>query len=165
MAADIPFFDTSYLVRFYLEDAGFEVVREFAGAERAIAAAWHAQSEVVAALHRAFRERGMERSAFQAALEQFREDNRQDLFRWLSLTDGVRKRVEQVFWKAPVSVFLRSADALHLACAAEHGFKDVYSNDRHFLAAAPLFGLRGVNVIDSGLREPRAAYRVSRMPA
>jgi predicted nucleic acid-binding protein len=164
MAADIPFFDTSYLVRFYLEDAGFEAVREFAGAERAVAAAWHAQSEVAAALHRAFRERGMEQSAFQAALEQFLDDKQNGLFHWLPLTEGVRKRVEQVFRKAPVSVFLRGADALHLACAAEHGFKDVYSNDRHFLAAAPLFGLRGVNVIGFGVREPRAACRTSRKP-
>jgi predicted nucleic acid-binding protein len=164
MVADIPFFDTSYLVRFYLEDAGFEAVRECAGAERVISAAWHAQSEVVAALHRAFRERRMEQGAFQAALDQFIKDSKDGLFRWLPLTDGVRKRVEQIYRQAPASVFLRSADALHLACAAEHDFMDVYSNDRHFLAAAPLFGLRGINVIGSGVRESRAAYRTSRKP-
>lgn len=39
------------------------------------------------------------------------------------------------------------AIALHLACGAEHGFEEVYSNDRHFLLAAPLFGLRGINLI------------------
>jgi predicted nucleic acid-binding protein len=55
--------------------------------------------------------------------------------------------VEQIFLSDPGTCFLRAADALHLACAAEHGFTEVYSNDRHLLAAAPLFGLRGIDVI------------------
>lgn len=86
MPANLPYFDTSYLVRLYLRDHGFERVRELTAPATAIASAWHAQAEIVAA-------------------------------------------------------------ALHLACAVENGFTEVHSNDRHFLAAAPLFGLRGVNVI------------------
>ena len=147
MPAKTPFFDTCYLVRFYLEDTGFEAVRELAGHCSAIAAAWHAQAEVVDALHRAGRERRIEPTAIQAALAQFFHDQESDLFLWQPLTDGVQKRVELVYRKAPPSVFLRAADALHLACAAEHEFTTVYSSDRHLLAAAPLFGLRGINVI------------------
>ena len=147
MPAKTPFFDTCYLVRFYLEDAGFETVRELAGNSRAIAAAWHAQAEVVAALHRASRERRMDPTAYQAALAQFTHDCKSGLFLWQPLTDAVQKRLEHVFRKAPPASFLRAADALHLACAAEHAFTEIYSNDRHLLAAAPLFSLRGVNVI------------------
>jgi predicted nucleic acid-binding protein len=38
-------------------------------------------------------------------------------------------------------------DALHLACAEEHGFQEVYTNDRHMLKAARHFHLIGVNVL------------------
>ena len=65
----------------------------------------------------------------------------------MPLTDAILDRVEAVFATAPATTYLRAADALHLATAAEHGFAEIYSNDRHLLAAAPLFGLRGVNVI------------------
>ncbi|MCP5526906.1 MAG: type II toxin-antitoxin system VapC family toxin [Verrucomicrobiales bacterium] len=147
MHADLPFFDSSYLVRFYLEDAGFEAVRELASRREAVAAAWHAQAEVVVALHRAFRERRMETADFRAVLAQFLTDSEDGLVRWLLLSDGVQRRVDRVFAEAPATVFLRAADALHLACAAEHGFKEVHSNDQRFLDAAPLFGLRGINVI------------------
>ena len=32
------------------------------------------------------------------------------------------------------------------ASASAHGFREIYSNERHVLAAAPLFGLRGASV-------------------
>ena len=147
MPADTPYFDTCYLVRLYLEDAGFEVVRDLAGESHTVVSAWHARTELIAALHRVFREHRLSRGAFQAALAQFVADSQSGLFDWLPLTEGVHQRVLQVFRKAPATAFLRSADALHLACAAEHGFETIYSNDRHLLAAAPLFGLNGVNIL------------------
>ena len=86
MPAKILFFDTCYLVRLYLEDAGYEAVRELAGTGLVIATAWHAQAEVVAALHRAARERHMEPTTYRAVLALFSHDRAASLFRWLPLT-------------------------------------------------------------------------------
>jgi predicted nucleic acid-binding protein len=147
MDANPLYFDTSYLVRLYLGDNGFEAVRKLAAEAPALASAWHAQAETIAALHRAHREGRFNAEQYLLALNQFKEEQHSSHFLWCALTDKVQARLERAFQSAPPSIFLRSADALHLACAAEHGFKEVYSNDRHFLAAAPYFGLKGINLI------------------
>ena len=154
MAANPLYFDTSYLVRLYLEDNGFEAVRKLAAAAPTLVSAWHGQAETIAALHRAYLEGRFTAERYLFALNQFKEEQHSTHFFWCALTDKVQARLEKAFQSAPSSTFLRSADALHLACAAEYGFKEVYSNDRHFLAAAPSFGLQGINVIDGNLKFP-----------
>lgn len=154
MAPNRPYFDTSYLVRLYLRDPGFEAVRGIADRSAVISSAWHAQAEVVAAFHRAYREQRLDHGAYLAVLEQFLADAGKGMFHWLPLTIPVQRHVETFFQNASATTFLRSADALHLACAAEGGFHEVFSNDRHLLAAAPLFGLKGINRIDRHPPQP-----------
>jgi len=43
----------------------------------------------------------------------------------------------------PRDLFIRTADAVHLTTAHEIGVSGVWTNDRHMLAAASYFGLRG----------------------
>jgi predicted nucleic acid-binding protein len=147
MDAKPPFFDTSYLVRLYLEDAGFEQVRQLAARSPALAASWHGQAEVVAALHRAFREGRFTQERYLVAVSQFELERAGAGFLWHPLTADVHNRLTQAYRAAAATTFLRAADALHLACAASHGHRDVYSHDRQFLAAAPLFGLRGLDIL------------------
>ena len=47
---------------------------------------------------------------------------------------------------APRNLFIWTADALHLIAAQEAGELEVWTNDRHMLAAADYFGLSGRTV-------------------
>jgi predicted nucleic acid-binding protein len=147
MRADLAYFDSSYLVRLYLEDNGYEKVRKLASQKPSLVSAWHGRAEVVAALHRAYREGRFTKEHYDSVAKQFYAEQRGKQFVWCPLTEKVQERLNRGYRTAPADTFLRAADALHLACAAEHGFREVYSNDRHFLAAAPHFGLKGINVI------------------
>lgn len=138
--------DTSYLVRLYLDEPGAEDVRELCSRHE-VAASVHAKAEVPAALHRSWREGRTHSEGLPALIAQFQADLGAGGIHWLPLGESLLDEMGARFAKLPRDTFLRAADALHLACAAEHGFIEVYSNDRHFLAAAPLFDLKGTNII------------------
>lgn len=138
--------DTSYLVRLYQEERGAREVRELCrGSE--VASSIHAKAEVPAALHRSWREGRTRSDGFPSLIAQFQADLASGGIRWLPLDHALLDGMAARYVSLPPTTFLRAADALHLACAAEHGFTEVYSNDRHLLAAAPLFGLNPRNVI------------------
>jgi predicted nucleic acid-binding protein len=59
------------------------------------------------------------------------------------VTDRLLRRVESATRALPPSCYLRTFDALHLVTAADSGFLEIWTNDRHMLAAAPHFGLVG----------------------
>lgn len=140
------FCDTSYLVRLYLEDAGWESVRELCGSDD-VAAAELALAEIPAALHRANREGRLESGPFIELLAQFQADCAAGAFFWKPLSAAIYLQLQADFEALPKGCFLRAADALHLACARAHGFSIVYSNDRHLLAAAEHFDLKGINIL------------------
>ena len=43
-------------------------------------------------------------------------------------------------------VLLRAGDAVHIATALDLGEEEIWTNDRHLLAAAPHFGIAGRNI-------------------
>lgn len=141
------YFDVSYLAKLHWREPGTDEVLSLTRTLPSVACGLHGRAEFVAVGHRKIRERGADFQQARSVFAQLQQDTASGGIVWLPLNSQVLRRVETVFLNDPGSVFLRASDALHLACAAEHGFKAVYSNDRHFLAAAPLFGLKGINVI------------------
>jgi len=143
----VIYFDSPYIVRLYLDDPGWEAVRKLS-TQAPVACCAHGFAEVVSAVHRKFREDALTRVQYRQVLEQFAVDCSEKAFNWLPLTSAVTARVALVYETLPkTAFFLRAADAIHLACAAENHFREVYTNDRRLLSAAQYFGLSGLNVI------------------
>ena len=140
--------DTTYLFRVYSTEPGHKEVKALLAQADRLAVAWHGRAEFASILLRKRREGSDSPEQLASLGDQFQFDCGMGLIEFLPLTEGVMKHLEAVLASAPATTNIRAADALHLACAAENGFTEVYSNDRHFLLAAPLFGLEGVNVID-----------------
>jgi predicted nucleic acid-binding protein len=142
----VLYFDTSYLVRLYTKDVGWQKVRALAQTD-GLACCIHGQAETVSAFHRKFREGSINPKEFGTLLAEFGRDSNAGAYRWLPLSPMVAARVASTFAKLPSSVTLRAADAIHLACASDAGLTKVYSNDTHLLTAASHFGLTGENLI------------------
>ena len=144
----MAYFDTTFIIRLYVDQPGYVEVRQLAATgSEPVASASIGRSETMAALHRKLREGNLGTNDYQQLLNRLFADEKIGAFLWHPLTNAVMRRLEKVWPALPASVYLRSAEAIHLATAAENQHHVVYSNDRHFLAAAPAFGLTGRNPI------------------
>ena len=140
------YLDSSYIFKCYINEPGTARVLALVQNSSGCGSGLHARAEFWSGLHRRVCEAVTATEDARKIWRQFEQDERAGVWHWLPLNDVVVRRACEVFEKLPSDVFLRSADALHLACAAENRFTEVYSSDRTLLTAAPHFGLNGVNV-------------------
>ena len=141
------YFDTAYLAKCYLNEPGSLEVRELAAKAGKVACSAYGRIELAATFHRNLRQGTLTAAEFRLIWKQYDLDEKNRLWTWFPVNQELLSDVVLRFRKLAPSVFLRSADALHLACAVEHGFKEICSNDGHLLAAAKAFKIKGVNVI------------------
>ena len=143
----MTYFDTSYLAKCYLKEPGWSEVRALAAASPAIACCKTGEVELTSVFHRHLREGKINRREFRIVIAQLLSDLADGLWIWLPVTPELLAESSQAFHSLKPSVFLRAADAIHLTCARRNGVREVYSNDRHMLAACETFGLIGRNIL------------------
>jgi hypothetical protein len=145
------YFDTAYIAKCYLNEPGAERVREVAYGANGLVSCELARLEFASILKRHVRERHVTRREMAAILKEFEDDEKNGVWQWFGVTSELLEKARKAVLDIPSTVFVRSGDALHLACAEEQGFDEVYTNDRHMLEAARYFRVTGVNVIvDNG---------------
>lgn len=140
------YFDANYLVRLYFKEPGYEAVRHLA-AQHPITCSLYGRAEVTAAFHRKLREGVIPPRFYSSSLKQFTDECSRGAFSWIPLSSAILERLDKTYATLPATLFLRAGDAIHLASAAENGLTEIYSNDQRLLAAAPPFGIKGINVI------------------
>jgi predicted nucleic acid-binding protein len=143
----VIYFDAAYVAKCYLNEPGADRVREVAYGADGVASCELTRLEFASILTRHVREHHVTRREMRAILKDFEEDEQNGVWQWLGVTSELLDKARAAVLTIPGTVFLRSGDALHLACAEVHGFQEVYTNDRHMLEAARHFHLTGVNVI------------------
>lgn len=142
------YFDAAYIAKCYLNEPGAERVRELARDADGLASCEIARVEFTSILKRHIREGHLTRREASTTLKEFEGDEHDGVWHWFGVTSTLVERTRQHVLTLPSAVFVRSVDALHLTCAQEHGFRNIYTNDRHMLHAAKHFHLAGINILD-----------------
>ncbi|MFA6287280.1 MAG: type II toxin-antitoxin system VapC family toxin [Opitutaceae bacterium] len=142
------YLDSSYLVKLYVREHGSEALESWlSGQSGQVVCCLHGRLEIIAALKRQQRELRLDESAVRSVAKRLEKEEKTGVIRWLPINPLLMESACTQMQKIAPSVFLRAADALHLACAADAGLKGIYSHDRHLLTAAPHFGLKGIDII------------------
>lgn len=141
------YFDSTYIIKCYVAEPGTEQVLALAQSHPGRACALHGRLEFWSGIRRHVREGNLPVRSAETVWSQFIADEIAGLWLFLPISRTLIEMSCMRLGALPPNVPCRGADALHLTCAAEEGFAEIYSNDRYLLAAAAHFGLTGKNVI------------------
>lgn len=141
------YLDTSYIVKCYIHEPGSKDVLTWLTGKTGLSCCAHGRIELFAAIKRHLREGRLSGAEARRTFGRLESDEAAGYWNWIPFTPPLVRETCNRIARLPGSVYIRSADAMHLACAAESGFREVYSHDRHLLAAASYFGIKAIDVI------------------
>jgi hypothetical protein len=105
-----------------------------------------ALAEFHSVIHRRLREGALSPSDARELSSSFSEHVKDGLWNLIQVSEALLRRTSNLIVSAPQDLFIRTADAVHLVTANEVGEREVWTHDRHMLAAAAYFGLTGRSV-------------------
>jgi predicted nucleic acid-binding protein len=145
------YLDTSYIAKFYFNEPESARVRELVRKADAIHSSLWALAEFHAVIHRRVREGSSSTGELSIndardLASRFSEHIELGLWNLIPVNEALLRRTSARMISAPLDLFIRTADAVHLETAHEIGEREVWTNDRHMLAAAAYFGLTGRSV-------------------
>ena len=137
------YFDTAYLAKCYLNEPDGKQVRKLARAASGLYSSAWCIAELACVFQRQVREGQLGVEEAVKWRDTFLEDVQNGVWVLFPVSQYLLYRVESLTRALPPAAYLRAGDAIHLATAADAGFTEIWSSDRHLLAAARHFGMEG----------------------
>jgi predicted nucleic acid-binding protein len=142
----MSYFDSAYIAKFYVDEPDSGAIRRLAETLGRVHCCALGRVEVAGVFHRKWREGAFTEREFREVSAQFSDDCKAGLWTWFSVTDALIATAAESLRTLSKRVTIRSADALHLACARENGLRRLYTNDAQMLRAAPAFGVEALAI-------------------
>jgi len=140
------YFDSAYIAKCYVNEVDSSRVRALLQTSGGAHSSSLARAELAATLLRHVREGAISLSHSRKLQSDFVADVESGVWTMVPVSDALMTRVAVRIAQLPRTVYERAGDAVHLCAAGEAGFSEVWTNDRHMLAAAGAFGLQGRSV-------------------
>jgi predicted nucleic acid-binding protein len=140
------YLDSAYIAKYYLNEPDSSRVRGIIQTADSLTSSVWSVAEVSCVFHRYLRQGDLSVKQVQVLSRKFLAHVDSELWTLVPITPGLIRRVASLMTSLPATVFIRSGDAVQLVSALEAGEPEIWTNDRHMLAAAPHFGLAGRTV-------------------
>lgn len=114
------YLDSAYIAKFYVNEPDAAAVRKLI--------------------------RGAAKAQGRAMMDVFRGHVERDVWNLIPVSNALLRRAVALIRTLPKNAPLRAGDAIHLATALDVSETEIWTNDRHLLAAAAHFGIAGRSV-------------------
>ncbi len=141
------YLDSAYIAKYYVNERDATAVRSLIRSASHVCSSSWAFVEVTCIFHRHVREESLTIAQGHELIDLFRSHVEAGLWNLVSVTDALLRRTAALIRTLPPIVLLRAGDAIHLATALNAGEPEIWTNDRHLLAAAPYVGIAGKSVV------------------
>lgn len=140
------YLDSAYLAKYYVNERDAGAVRKLIREASHICSSSWAVVEVTCVFHRHMREGSLTVVQGRELIDLFRRHVDDGVWNLISTTDVLLQRTAALIRTLSPEVPLRAGDAIHIETALEAGEPEIWTNDRHLLAAAKYAGLAGKSV-------------------
>lgn len=140
------YLDSAYVAKYYVNEPDSLAVRKLVRKAQEVRTSAWALIEVICVFHRHVREGSLTAKQGRELIDLFRRHTDDGIWGLVPVTPALLQRTAELVRALPENVPLRAADALHLRTAIDAGETEIWTNDRHLLAAAARLGLSGRSV-------------------